>query len=55
MVQRLEHLKQSNGSTNSFKLTQLSGGVMYSTTYAVRVAVKYGSGVLGVIMVLHVM
>jgi len=37
----------ANGSTNSFKLTQLTGGAMYSTTYAIRVAVKYGSGVWG--------
>ncbi|MBP9848352.1 MAG: putative Ig domain-containing protein [Flavobacterium sp.] len=37
----------ANGATNFFKLSQLSGGGMYSTTYAIRVAVKYGSGVWG--------
>uniref|UniRef100_UPI0037BEC5C9 putative metal-binding motif-containing protein n=1 Tax=Flavobacterium sp. TaxID=239 RepID=UPI0037BEC5C9 len=37
----------ANVTTNFFKLTQLTDGAMYSTTYAIRVAVKYGSGVWG--------
>jgi len=37
----------ANGTTNFFKLSQLAGGAMYSTTYSVRVAVRYGSGVWG--------
>ena len=47
MVLRYVRLIRANGSTNSFKLTQLAGGATLGMSYSVRVAVKYPSGVWG--------
>jgi hypothetical protein len=38
-------IETTSGSNRSMLLTSLSGGAMYATTYSVRVAVKYGSGI----------